>query len=243
MKAIRDALVSMRPSDQSLVTWFDSYASNHANRLAHDVDLITAFVPRGSRILDVGCVPPALLAALDGLGYCGVGVDIAPRRFEECIAERALDVRQADIERDALPFDDASFDAIVLHEVFEHLRINLIATMSELARVLRPGGLLFLSTPNLRSYKGLYNFIVNGQAASCSPGVYPQYAKLRELGHMGHVREYTAREVTEFLGQVGFSVDTIVYRGAIRVRHLRLRLLEMCQPLRPFLSIVAHRST
>jgi hypothetical protein len=43
--------------------------------------------------------------------------------------------------------------------------------------------------------------------------VYRQYEKLESLGHMGHVREYTTREVCDFLTRVGFRVDKIVFRG------------------------------
>ena len=58
---------------------------------------------------------------------------------------------------------------------------------------------------------------------------------------MGHVREYTTREVEEFLSRVGFRVETIVFRGG----HGRglVGLVERLLPsLRPFFSVVAAKA-
>src|SRR5690606_35036297 len=43
--------------------------------------------------------------------------------------------------------------------------------------------------------------------------VYSEYMKLEKLGHMGHVREYTPKEMVIFLQKCGFSVKAIIYRG------------------------------
>jgi hypothetical protein len=95
-----------------------------------------------------------------------------------------------------------------------------------------------LSTPNLRSFRGIRNLIVRNQGHAVSAGVYRQYAKLETLGHMGHVREYTTREVAEFLTRIGFRIDEIIYRGG----HGKgaVGLAERLVPsLRPFFAIVA----
>ena len=56
--------------------------------------------------------------------------------------------------------------------------------------MLKPGGLLLLSTPNLTSWKGWYFFAVKGRLA---PDPYDAFAKLDQLGHMGHVRSLLRR--------------------------------------------------
>lgn len=118
-----------------------------------------------------------------------------------------------DIETEKLPFHDSQFDVVLFNELFEHLRINPIFTMREVHRILKPGGLLFLSTPNLRSLAGLANFLLKNRCYSCEADPYDEFSKLEGLGHMGHVREYTTREITEFLGRIGFEVREIVFRG------------------------------
>ena len=93
------------------------------------------------------------------------------------------------------------------------MRINLIFTMSELFRVLKPGGVLFLSTPNIRSAGGIYNLLVRDLCYSSTPSVYDQFEKLYSLGHMGHMREYTATETIDFLARIGFHAEKVIWRG------------------------------
>jgi SAM-dependent methyltransferase len=165
-------------------------------------------------------------------------VDVKPERFAKAVASLGLDVTRCDVETETVPFAAETFDAILFNEIFEHLRINPIFTLGEVHRVLRPGGTLLLSTPNLRSFRGIRNLLLRNQGHAVSAGVYRQYEKLETLGHMGHVREYTTREVSEFLARIGFRADKVLYRGG----HGRgfVGLAERLAPsLRPFFTLVA----
>ena len=124
--------------------------------------------------------------------------------------------------------------------MFEHLRINPIHTLSEILRVLKPNGTLTLSTPNLRSLGGIRNFLVRGKAFSCADNIYAEYEKLGQLGHMGHVREYTPTEVIEFLERVGFEVTAIKFRGRYAKRSTRT-VTRLIPSLSPFVSYMARK--
>lgn len=240
LRAIDDSVSELAPADPSLLVWHRRYAENQRLRLAVDLDMVAERVPRTDRVIEFGSVPLILTAALTRGGYRLTGCDLAPERYADPIARLGLEVVKCDIETERLPFPDASFDAALFNELFEHLRIDPIRTMSEVLRVLRPGGALLLSTPNLRSLGGIRNFVIGNQAYSCSGGVYEQYRKVAELGHMGHVREYTAREVVEFLEAVGFRVHTLIYRG--RYHSLLARTaIRLVPALSPFVSYVAVR--
>lgn len=230
----------IRPQDPALGEWFATYRRQHRTRLAADLALVERHVAPGARVLEYGAVPLLATAALTELGYAVSGLDVAPQRFAGAISDLGLDVRECDVETEPVPFADGTFDAVLFHELFEHLRIDLIATFGEVRRVLAAGGVLLLSTPNLRSFRGLRNLLLHGRAHAASGGVYRQYEKLRTLGHMGHVREYTVREVADFLTRAGFEVDEVVYRGG----HGRgpVGLAERLAPsLRPFFSLIATR--
>ena len=108
------------------------------------IPLFVAAIGRGKRVLDLGCRSGALTRHfLDGNSVVGLDVDAAA--LEKA---RALGIEpvQANVE-DALPFEDASFDAVVAGELLEHLQFQ-DALVAESRRVLRPGGVLVGSVPN-----------------------------------------------------------------------------------------------
>ena len=232
----------IQPEDPALGEWFSTYQRQHRTRLVADLAVIERHVAPRARVLECGAVPLLATGALVELGYEVSAVDIAPRRFASAIARLGLDVRRCNIETERTPFADRTFDAVVFNELFEHLRINPIVTLEEVRRVLKVGGTLLLSTPNLRSLRGIRNLLLRNQGHAASAGVYRQYEKLEALGHMGHVREYTSREVADFLTRVGFSVDKIIYRGG----HGRgaVGIVERLMPsLRPFFALVASKDS
>ena len=100
---------------------------------------------REKEILDVGCGTGAILKQL-GNPEKNVGIDLAPEAISFC-RQRGLDnVRQGDIG--ALPFADASFDAVICSSVLYHQWVGDIAgAVCEMHRVLRPGGVLVINVP------------------------------------------------------------------------------------------------
>jgi SAM-dependent methyltransferase len=242
LRIVSEVIPTVAPSDGDLADWYSTYAANHAKRWAVELDLLARVDPSASaRILDVGSMPPVLLAALRATGRDTAGVDIAPDRFQETLDRLQLRVGRCNVETESLPFPDRSFDIVLFNEVFEHLRINLITTMTEVGRVIAPGGLLFLSTPNARSLRGLHNFVLHGKGGWCGAAdIYAQYEKLDRLGHMGHVREYTARDVSVFLGRLGLNVVHTVGRSTYGGRIYR-RVDRFLPTLSPVMTLVARK--
>lgn len=231
----------IRAESPELSEWLSAYAANHRNRLAEDLSIVRRELPTG-RLLDVGAVPPFLMAALTESGREVAGVDVDPSRFATCVESLGLDLRKCDIEREALPFEDASFDGLIFNEVFEHLRIDLNFTMGELARVLRPGGRMVLSTPNMRSARGIIALLLRGRSAFLCPDVHEQYDKLRTIGHMGHVREYTRTDVTDLCEKLGFIYERVIWRNAARMSLPERALCAVEPALRPYMTIILVRA-
>lgn len=99
------------------------------------------------RLLDVGVGPGRLVAELSRRGWDVSGVDASPEmvRLTRSRVPAAADrIVQSVIED--LPFDDASFDTVTATGVLEYSDVSRAAF--ELARVLRPGGMLIVSYPN-----------------------------------------------------------------------------------------------
>ncbi len=102
----------------------------------------------GARLLDLG---PAFGYALDAAlaqGWRAFGLEISPAAAARAAAGGRA-VALGDAQR--IPFADASFDALTLWDVLEHLP-DPHAAMAEIARCLRPGGLLALSTGDVQSF-------------------------------------------------------------------------------------------
>ena len=241
LKCIDEVGKQIGPSDVNLTEWYRNYLRDHRVRLGFDIDLVSRYAPKGAKVLEFGSVPPLLTGALRKAGYDICGVDIAPERFQAALALLGVAVLKCNVELERLPFPDSSFDLILFNEIFEHLRINPIFTLGEAFRVMKPGGRILLSTPNLRSLGGLISFLVRGRAISCGGSIFDEYTKLRNLGHMGHVREYTSREVCEFLCELGFRVENVHYRGGYN--SLRKTVASnLLVSLRPFFSVVARKN-
>jgi hypothetical protein len=109
--------------------------------------------------------------------------------------------------------------------------------MAELKRVLSPKGRALISTPNLRSLAGLFNLIHKGRSYSCLGDIHAEWEKLRTLGHMGHVREYTAWDLVPYFQKLGLEVEEIIYRGRFGVPDMD-EIVDDSPHLSPFLTFV-----
>jgi 2-polyprenyl-6-hydroxyphenyl methylase/3-demethylubiquinone-9 3-methyltransferase len=107
-----------------------------------------ALVPHASRpgavLVDAGCGGGLLAPHVRRLGYRHVGVDLRRAGLEQCRA-RGMAAVAADVT--ALPLAAESADVVVAGEILEHVT-DLPGTVAELARVLRPDGLVVLDTLN-----------------------------------------------------------------------------------------------
>ncbi len=244
LKLIDDVIEAIKFNNPSDLKSFLNYAQGQRVRLAFDADYTLQYIPTEHKIMEVGSSPPILTGVVQKLGYSIVGVDISPELFQDAISHLNLIVKKCNIETESLPFPDNSFDVILLNEVFEHLRINLIFTMQEMLRVLKPEGKIFISTPNLKSLRGISNFIIRDKAYACGSSIYKEYRKLQRYGHMGHIREYTKSEISDFLEEIGFDVQGFIYRGGMladnKIKQVSKQIFYgMFPQLRPFFSVIA----
>ncbi len=114
-------------------------------------------LPAGARILDVSCGKAAIIARLAQEGYRVTGTNFS--RYEEEPA--GIDIRHGVDIRQSLPFEDGTFDGVLLSDVIEHLSDQPKA-LAELARVAREGGLVVISTPNANRLASRLHFLLTG---------------------------------------------------------------------------------
>jgi SAM-dependent methyltransferase len=106
---------------------------------------VTRHFPRDARLLDVGCGGAWLGDHFDRY----TGIDVSPEAVEAA-RSRGRQVLLVD-GAEPLPFEEASFDGVVLKDVLEHVP-DPVALVREVRRVLRPGGTVFASSPDAQRW-------------------------------------------------------------------------------------------
>jgi SAM-dependent methyltransferase len=143
-------------------------------------DVTRHFAPT-ARVLDVGC----------GTGWIAdhfadyTGVDGSPAAVAAATAQ-GRNVQLHDVGR-ALPFDDASFDGVVLKDLLEHVD-DPVAVVTEVLRVLRPGGRVFASSPDAQRW------------------VWDDYT---------HRRPFTRKSFRLLFADQGYAVERVAYESVM----------------------------
>ena len=138
---------------------------------------------RRPRILDVGCGTGANLLLLSQYGQAE-GVDVSEDALAFCRARGLNDVKLGAGEE--LPYEDSTFDLVTAFDVVEHMDDDL-AGVTEMRRVLRPGGRVLLFVPTFMFLWGLQDDVSN------------------------HRRRYRLPELRRVLEQAGFEIGRTTY--------------------------------
>ncbi len=100
------------------------------------------------RLIEVGCGDGSFLDRMRSLGWGVEGVEMDEQAVRDAISRFGLNIHQGTMEQ--LNFAEAAYDAVVLRHVIEHVH-DPVGLLKECFRVLRPGGLLVVITPNIKS--------------------------------------------------------------------------------------------
>lgn len=108
-------------------------------------DRVTRYRPQHGCLLDVGCATGSFLFAMQQRGWQVQGVEPVAHAAAQARQVFGLEVFVGLLEKAAYP--DATFDVVTLWDVLEHVA-DVQSTLAEVARILKPGGLLAFSVPN-----------------------------------------------------------------------------------------------
>jgi SAM-dependent methyltransferase len=136
------------------------YAGQRAIATAILEPVLQGVAPVRPRVLDAGCGTGFNLLALSRLGRV-IGIDLAPEAIAFC-KERGVRAVRASLL--ALPLGSSSFDAVTSLDVLYHAWVtDDRAAVAEMARVLRPGGVLLVRVPALRALWGAHDVEVQSR--------------------------------------------------------------------------------
>jgi 2-polyprenyl-3-methyl-5-hydroxy-6-metoxy-1,4-benzoquinol methylase len=161
----------------------------------------------GGRLLDVGCGAGTFLRAASRAGWAAEGVEVSATAAEHNRAE-GFEVFNGELAEARYP--EGHFDVVIASEVLEHVA-EPREMLREILRVLRPGGLLWATTPNGR---GLSARALGLDWSAVSP---PE-----------HLHLFSRRAAASLLEEVGFQSVRVVTEGANPVEIARA--LRRCGP-------------
>jgi glycosyltransferase involved in cell wall biosynthesis len=212
-------------SESYLASWAaasrsEAYLDTHLTRLQRTLEI----TPRGGpdqRVLEMGAYMQITPALRTKLGYgevrgCYYGPAGSVDRKHIVSSEGEVfhcEVDLFDAERDRFPYPHEHFSTVICGELIEHLAADPMFLMSEVNRILKPGGHLVITTPNAASLRAI-SAILQGY----HPGFFPAYLRPALNGEQveaRHNREYTPKEIVLLLVDAGFEL-TLLETGPFR---------------------------
>ncbi len=200
-------------AESAAIQFYDKYIEREQHALEKQrIALLRCLYDTSSRdVLDIGCGNGEVLQLLRSISsgpFNGHGLDLGASVVEK-LQRKGLNGCRHDAG-EPLPYADASFDTVVCSEVIEHL-VDVDRLIREARRVLRPGGTLLLTTPNLA-------YLVN--RALLLLGIQPFFTetslekklgrRFRILGQgeatQGHLKLFTLGSLRELLQMHGFRI-------------------------------------
>jgi SAM-dependent methyltransferase len=187
---------------ESLIDKSDHYHYiNHKRRYARTIQVLLDQQPSG-RLLEIGTsklIPRALKTLAPEVEVSVTHFDLdSPEEGTLEIDGDSFPAYCVDLEKKALPAPDDYFDYILCCEVLEHMEIDPMFMLSEINRVMKPGGTLILTTPNVVSSRGLTKML-----AGIEPYFYMQYNINGDYNR--HNYEYSVHTLVRVLQAAGFD--------------------------------------
>jgi glycosyltransferase involved in cell wall biosynthesis/SAM-dependent methyltransferase len=190
------------------------YLNTHQTRLIKTLEI----TPPGSadeRVLEMGAylqITPALRTKLGYGEVRGCYYGKLGRSDHRTVTSTAGEIFECEIdhfdaEKDVFPYPDSHFATVICGELIEHLFEDPMHLMSQVNRILKPGGHLVLTTPNIAALRG-----IAGILQGYHPGFFHAYIRPADgTGEVDarHNREYAPREIHQLLENSGFEVTRL----------------------------------
>jgi len=160
------------------------------------LDVVRRVLPRGGRVLDVGCASGGLLEQLRGLAGHRAGLELSPVAATAASA-LADEVVCGGIDDLAVEFPSASFDVIVCADVLEHLA-EPTAAIERVTGWLAPGGVVVTCVPNIANWQARLR-LARGIWRYEACGIWDS----------GHLRFFTLATLRELLEGASLEVESV----------------------------------
>jgi len=216
------------------------YYNFHCHRYEYLFKLLDEY-PREQSLLDIGAGYLHFLLGAKEMGFLSLSAIDQPRinrGLEARGQEFNFRLSECNLKNDNLPFDDGSFDLIFFSETLEHFNFYPLPVFVELYRVLKPGGTLIITTPNLTRLNNRIKMLF---------GRSINYDITNNQTYGAHFREYNKSELNYLLDKSGFKTLKVIYKDFNYpdqnkfVSIVNTIFDHICPPLRPNLIVIAKK--
>ncbi|HEY5038873.1 MAG TPA: class I SAM-dependent methyltransferase [bacterium] len=199
-------LMNPQYSDNYLAHYYSKYGWEGGDKLelsealqsGHHfyLSLVEIFRPQKGKLLDVGAGAGGLLVAAKERGWSPTGYDVEGETTKMAAKQWGLPYVFGDFTQ--IPWEPASFDAVTMHHVLEHLKSPL-SYLQTIHRLLKEDGVIFLALPNIGSLSSRFKFLLE-KTGLRKKRVGAYY----DTNH--HLWYFTPKALTKLLKAQGFKV-------------------------------------
>lgn len=176
------------------------YFNFHKKRFDFLLKVLADYFKPGSKFLDLGSFNGYLMLGAKLIGYEASGTDL--KQFVEGAKDLSsyynFNNLPADLSSEPIPYPDNSFDLILFSETLEHLNFYPLDLFKEISRVLKPGGSVIITTPNLLRLNNVFKMII---------GRSLNHEIEKDYGPGTHYREYSFKEIKYLGEQSGLNIS------------------------------------
>jgi SAM-dependent methyltransferase len=176
----------------------------HADTYLHEqaLNLVKKYIPKGYTIIDIGAGAGAFSQRLADNGYIVTGTDISADEW----TLTTIPFIQLDINKGIRQSISQEFDAICCLEVIEHVE-NPWALMRDINAIVKPGGIIVISTPNITSFLSRLHFLIRGKFHNFSD----------ESLVYGHISPISAFHLSNIANNIGWEMMEILPGGYLPI--------------------------
>jgi 2-polyprenyl-3-methyl-5-hydroxy-6-metoxy-1,4-benzoquinol methylase len=162
---------------------------NSFPKIGERVEIASRFVPTCENLLDIGCGDGALKHFIYHRVKNIFGIDNSELSLIKS-KEIYKKVTLLDLNTQDIPYNDNFFDCVTCLDVIEHI-LDPVLLLNRIYRILKPNGVLIISTPNIRFTDHIYKLIFNG--------IFPKTSIDTNLYDGGHIHFFTYKDLIDML--------------------------------------------
>lgn len=220
-------------------------------RTVRDVDGLFGESRTDRRVLEIGAFLGPVSVSLRRLGYRVDALDIpefhASERLGALYARHGIPFAGLNLRQAPLPYEPASFDAVIFCEVMEHWNFNPLPVLQEVNRVLKPGGYVYIGMPNQAGIANRLRLLLGRSVHNPVGDFFKQLDRNDNMIVGLHWREYTQDEAVELVERMGFETAAAYYfieevrADASLLRKVLRSLVFSYPPFRPSQVVIGRK--